>query len=235
MRAGSRLARRALGVGLVLLAAWSAAAAERWGWFGIRIRDLSETEMEELAVKVGFTEGYGVVVSEILNDAPAATSGLRAGDLIVAIDGRPVVETRGLQRIVGGAPPGRELRVLVLREGRRRELAVPVGEMPPDAVAERIAAEFGFLVRDTEREAQPGEAPPPVVVAVGERTSAEQAGLRVGDRIVALNGRAVATVEGFRQAMRPLLLRDPLRLTVERRGESLRLELPPARRALPGN
>src|SRR5262245_2443422 len=134
---------------LLVTAAAPVLAAERYGWLGVRIRDLSESEAEDLSVKLGIQEGYGVVIAEILKDTPAETSGLRAGDLIVAIDGRPVVETRVLQRLVGATPEGRELKLVVLREGRRRELRIHVGAMPADAVSERVAAEYGFLVRDT--------------------------------------------------------------------------------------
>jgi serine protease Do len=215
---------------VVLLLAAPALGAERWGWFGIRIRDLSEREAEDLSIKLGLGEGYGVVVSEILPDAPATSSGLRAGDLIVTIDGRPVTETRVLQRLVGSTAPGRELRVVVLREGRRRELGVRVGQMPPDAVAERIAAEFGFLVRtplgdDTGRGR---ERPVPVVAAVGERSPADRGGLHVGDRILAVNGVEVATLDEFRREVGAMSLRAELRLRVEREGEPLSLVLPPA-------
>ncbi len=230
------LARAAILVALILVTQTvSVVAAERWGWFGVRIRELSESEMDELAVKLGVSEGYGVVIAEVLKDAPAAASGLRAGDLIVAIEGRPIVETRMLQRIVGSTAPGRDLRVVVLRDGRRRELRVPVGQMPHDAVAERIAAEFGFLVRDTTggtgaADAHPGS---PVVAAIAERSSADRAGLRVDDRILAVNGAEVGSLDAFRQRVGVILLRDPLRLRVQRKGEPLSLTLPPAQPPLP--
>src|SRR6188474_678298 len=65
-------------------------AAPRWGWFGIRIRDLSELEMEEISGKLGLKEGFGVLVVDVVKGSPAETSSLRAGDLIVAIDDRPI-------------------------------------------------------------------------------------------------------------------------------------------------
>jgi serine protease Do len=222
---------------LALLSVTPALASPRWGWFGIRIRELSENEMDDLAVKLGVQEGYGVLVSELLKDAPAEGSGLRAGDLIVAIDGRPVVETRTLQRIVGGTPPGRELKVVVLRDGRRRELRVRVGQMPSDATAERIGAEFGFLVRDRAPGDGPADAGPPVpvVAAVGERTAAERGGLRVGDRILAVNGAEIASMDTYRRRLGEVALEQELRLRVQRQGEAQLLVLPPAQPASPAN
>jgi S1-C subfamily serine protease len=148
----------------------------------------------------------------------------------VAIDGRQVVETRTLQRIVGGTPPGRELRVVVLRDGRRRELRVRVGQMPLDATVERIGAEFGFLVRD--RAASDGLTDPglsvPVVAAVGERTAAERGGLKVGDRILAVNGTDVVSMDAYRRRLGEVSLDQELRLHVQRQGEPRVLVLPPA-------
>jgi serine protease Do len=229
--------RRGLIAALLLVTASAPAlAAERYGWLGVRIRDLSESETEDLSVKLGIREGYGVVIAEILKDTPAETSGLRAGDLIVAIDGRPVVETRVLQRLVGATPAGQELRLVVLREGRRRELRIRVGAMPAEAVAERVAAEFGFLVRDTapdEAAASVTGIRPAVVAAVLERSVAERGGLKVGDWILAVNGVATGSVEVFRRRLQEVELRSELRLRVERRGEPLDLTLPPVQPSLP--
>lgn len=222
--------KRALVLSLLLLTvATGAPGAERYGWLGVRIRDLSESEAEDLSVKLGIGEGYGVVIAEILKDAPAETSGLRAGDLIVSIDGRPVVETRTLQRLVGAAPAGQELRLVILREGRRRELRIRVGAMPSEVVAERVAAEFGFLVREPSSEEIPAGAAsrPAVVAAVLERSSAARGGLAVGDRILGVNGQDAASVDAVRRRLQDVTLRDELRLRVERRGEPLNVVLPP--------
>ncbi|MGH7263423.1 MAG: PDZ domain-containing protein [Candidatus Rokuibacteriota bacterium] len=230
------LRRLAAALLLLLAAGLPAAAAERWGWFGIRIRDLSETEAEDLSIKHGVSEGYGVMVVDVIEDAPAEGAGLRNGDLIVAIDDRPVVETRALQRIVGATAAGREVAVVVLREGRRRALRVRVGAMPPDVVAERVAAEFGFLIREpAPQEGATSAAPGPVVGAVLERSAAEQGGLKVGDRIVAIDGVPVGSIEAARGRLQAVSLRDAMRLSILRRGEALALTLPAAQPATPAH
>jgi serine protease Do len=205
-------------------------AGEQWGWLGVRIRDLTEQEMEEIAKKVGVREGYGVLIAQVMKETPAASSGLREGDLVVAIDGRPIVETRALQRLVGATPAGRELGLVVLRERERQEVRVRVGRMPAEAVADRIAFEFGFYVRDSSEERSAGvpESRVPVVAGVAERSAAAQGGLRAGDRILTVNDAEVGTVEEFRARIQDLYLRDPVRLRVEREGEPLALTLPPA-------
>src|SRR4030095_12403800 len=120
---GGRIAAiAALLVGL----ASGAVAGEQWGWLGVRIRDLTEQEMEEITKKVGVREGYGVLIAQVMKETPAESSGLREGAVVVAIDGRPIVETRALQRFVGATPPGREVGVVVLRERYRQEFRVRI-------------------------------------------------------------------------------------------------------------
>jgi serine protease Do len=218
---------------VLLLLSSGVAAGEQWGWLGVRIRDLTEQEMEEIAKKVGVREGYGVLIAQVMKETPAASSGLREGDLVVAIDGRPIVETRALQRLVGATPAGRELGLIVLRERDRQEVRVRVGRMPAEAVADRVAFEFGFYVRDMAEDRTAGVPDPraPVVAGVAERSSAAQGGLRAGDRIMAVNDVEVETVESFRQRAQELYLRDTVRLRVDREGESLLLTLPPAQRS----
>ena len=233
-RGPSAVRRRWVGPFLLALSlalpAHPALAGEQWGWLGVRIRDLTEQETEDLSKRLGIVEGYGVLIAQVMKDTPAEVAGMRDGDLVVAVDGRPIVETRALQRLVGATPAGRELVLVVLREQDRRELRVRVGRMPAEAVADRVAAEFGFFVRDGLEE-RAGTAPEPrvaVVAGVAERSSAARGGLLVGDRILAVNDVDVDTLESFRRRTQDLYLRDALRLRVERRGEPLTLTLPPA-------
>ncbi len=136
--------RRRVLVGLVLVAlAASAADARPWSWLGVRIRDLSEQEMEEIAAKHGMREGFGVVIVEVIEGAPAERAGLRAGDIVVGFEDRPVTETRLLQRLIAAAPAERETRLTVLGAEGRRRVAVKLGVMPRAIVGERIAAELG--------------------------------------------------------------------------------------------
>lgn len=71
----------------------------------------------------------GVEVVEVVEDSPAARAGLRAEDLIVAIDGAPIVSVDELHRFMVGDAIGRTLRMTVIREGRRREIELVPAEL----------------------------------------------------------------------------------------------------------
>jgi serine protease Do len=206
------------------------AASKSWGWLGVRIRDLSEQEMEEISQKHGLREGFGVVIVEVMKETPAEASGLKNGDLVVAFRERPVVDTRMLQRLVASTSAGETVPLTVLRrdDGRRR-VSVRVGLMPDTVAADRIAAEFGFLVREPEAPGEGGGARlsegPPTVGAVVRRSPAEAAGLHVGDVLVDVNGRAVLTLAAAREALLGSSLERPLALVVSRDSERIALTL----------
>jgi serine protease Do len=213
-----------------LLAPPAEPASKSWGWLGVRIRDLSEQEMEEISQKHGLREGFGVVIVEVMKETPAEASGLQNGDLVVAFRERPVVDTRTLQRLVASTSAGETVPLTVLRrDDGRLSVSVRVGLMPDTVAADRIAAEFGFLVREPEAPGEGGGARlsegPPTVGAVVRRSPAETAGLHVGDVLVDVNGRAVLTLAAAREALLGSSLERPLALVVSRDSERIALTL----------
>jgi serine protease Do len=212
--------RAVLGALALLLAIAAAGETRPWSWLGVRIRDLSEQEMEEIASRHGIREGFGVMIVEVLEDTPAARAGIRNGDVVVAFDGRPVTETRLLQRLIAAAPIGKDSRLTVLRTEGRRQMTVRLATMPTEVAGDRVAAEFGFVLRETVP-GEPGGLAGAVaaVAAVVRGSAAEKAGLLVGDVLVQVGDRAVLSRQAAREALADAVLDRPLALTV-RRGES---------------
>jgi len=213
--------RAFLGALLIVTVAASAVDAMQWAWMGVRIRDLSEQEMDEIAKRHGIREGFGVVIVEVMEGTPAEKAGIKSGDLVVAFEERPVTDTRLLQRLIGGAGAGQDVRLTVLRTEGRRRLAVRLAAMPRPVLGERIAAEFGFLVREPE----PAGSAAPTISGVIRRSAAERAGLEVSDVILEVNDQAVETREALREAMADASIEGPLRLTIRRGGSRLSVTL----------
>jgi serine protease Do len=89
------------------------------GWTGItKISDAVEEGGEE----------EGVVVLELLRNSPADRGGVEPGDVVTAVDGRPVGTAAQLRNELARARPGAELRLTVVREGRRLDVRVAVEE-----------------------------------------------------------------------------------------------------------
>ena len=217
---------------LAVLVAAPVAEGRGWSWLGVRIRDLSEQEQDELAKRHGIREGYGVVIVEVMEGAPAQRAGMKNGDIVVAVDGRPVTDTRLLQRLIAAGPVEREARVTVLRPEGRRALGVQLVAMPRTIAGERVAAEFGFILRDPEPQGDgrrtAGNVPTVNLVIRG--SAAERAGLETGDVILQINETAVVSRDAAREALADLATEQPFKLTVRRGERHLALDVPAAER-----
>jgi S1-C subfamily serine protease len=221
----------ALVVLAVLAGAVATDAAPRWGWLGVRIRDLSEQEMNEISQKHGLREGFGALITDVIKGTPADAAGLRNGDLVVAFKNHPVVDTRTLQRFIASATVGETVMLTVFRrdQGRRQPVEVRIGPMPEAVAADRVSAEYGFLLREPEAKPEPPGTPPPTgpptvsVVLPGGR--AEAAGLQVGDVLVEVDSKPVETLESVREALLGLSERSPLQLVVRRDRQRLSFSL----------
>jgi serine protease Do len=222
--------RGVVAVGLVLavlVGGGTAEAAARWGWLGVRIRDLSEQEMNEISRKHGLREGFGALIVDVMKETPADVAGLRSGDLVVAFKNRPIVDTRTLQRYVAAAGIGETVTLTVFRQdqGQRRPVEVRIGPMPEAVAADRVSAGYGFLLREPEalpeaRGAAPPAGPPTVaVVLAGGR--AEAAGLQVGDVLVEVEAKPVGSLEAVRHALLGLPEQSSLSVVVQRGRERL--------------
>ena len=218
---------------LVLLLAGGIAEARSWSWLGVRIRDLSEQEMDELSSKHGIREGFGVVVVDVMEGTPAARAGLKSGDIVVSFDDRPVTETRELQRMIARGPVEREARLTVLRPEGRRALSVRLVQMPRAVAGERVAAEYGFILREPDGPQpelggrRPAGSAAPVVSLVVKDSAAARAGLEGGDVILQVEETAVVTRDAAREALADLTPEKALRLTVRRDNRRLPLEIAP--------
>lgn len=94
-----------------------------WGWLGVGIDEISE---EDLA-KLGLKEARGVVIRRVMPGEPADKGGVKANDVILAVDGARVDTPRDLQRIIATAPVGKIVTLTVVREGEEKDLSVTVG------------------------------------------------------------------------------------------------------------
>jgi serine protease Do len=102
-----------------------------WGWLGVSIAEVTDDDLGRLKL----AEPKGVLIRSVMPGEPAEKGGIRANDVLMAIDGTPLDTPRDLQRVVASSPVGKKVRVTLLRDGTRNELEVEIGRyQEPEAV-----------------------------------------------------------------------------------------------------
>jgi serine protease DegQ len=102
------------------------------GWFGVDVADITP----ELAESLGLKGTRGAIVGAIERGSPAEKSGMKLGDVIVAVNGREVANTSAALAAIAEIPPGKSVPVRVLRRNQDLSLEVQVGKRRPRPRAE---------------------------------------------------------------------------------------------------
>jgi serine protease Do len=100
----------------------------RGGWIGVEVEHVTP----ELAAAFGLAEPRGAIVARVDPSGPAGGGKIRVGDIILALDGKPVSDPRAVARLVAQDDPGTELSIVLLRNGARHTVSVSVGETVND-------------------------------------------------------------------------------------------------------
>ena len=174
------------------------------GWLGIQITGVSEDMAKTFKMK----EARGALVSDVTPDSPAEKAGLKAEDVIVAADGREIVDNGDLSRYIASQAPGKTVKLDLLRDGATKTISVTLGMFPDDPnegqAEEEGTSNLGMTLRDltpeiAERLELPRSARGAVVMDVEAGDAAEAAGLQPRDVIVSVNGAAVESVAEFQK------------------------------------
>jgi serine protease Do len=175
------------------------------GWLGVQVQPVTSGVADSLGMK----QARGALVDNPQAGSPAAKAGIEAGDVITAVNGVSVKDSRGLARSISMMAPGSEVKLDVLRNGEAKPLSLTLGEMPGDhqASAEKAGPEataggprLGLSVApagDVEGAGQKGV----VVTAVDPQGPAAENGIQTGDVILNVGGKAVANAGEVRSAL----------------------------------
>src|SRR5262249_10492064 len=200
----------------------------RRGYLGVNIRDVGD---EEAAKKLGLKEASGVLVTNVSEGAPGEKAGMKRGDVIVQLAGKPVKDGRELQGIVAGLAVGKPVEAVVVRDGKEKKLKVIIEEQPkdfgttsraPDRPEVISLREVGLSVTDLTAElagslGDKGPDKGAVVVSAGPRGLAFSAGLRRGMLITGVDKKTVTSAKGFAEALRAASLEKGARVRVQSR------------------
>jgi serine protease Do len=196
-------------------------------WLGIRVQALDA----KLAKSFGMEQARGALVTEVVEDSPAADGGLKAGDVVLKFDGKRVKHSDQLPWLASTAGPGRTVDVQVIRSNNRKTLKVTMARLPNqdvpdiprlDASEPRSGGEFGVqvkelttsLARKLGAESKNGV----VVTSIGDSSPAKHAGLRQRDVITQVDNTSISSKTDFTRAIDSAGSGDLVRLKVIRGG-----------------
>lgn len=199
------------------------------GFLGVTIQNISE-ELRDF-----YKRENGAIVVSISKDSPADKAGLRRGDLIIAIDGKEIRNSADLKNTIGSFVPGKEVKVVYVRDGNERDARVKL-ERLPEGGSKTAMSGFGSKVlsglevqevNDNLRSKYriPEDVTGVVVVDVEERSEAEEYGFRTGDVIIQVEMTPVESVGDLNQALRSYGDRNK-RLFINRQGVDRILVIP---------
>ena len=197
------------------------------GWLGVVIQEVNK----DLAESFGLDKPAGALVAQVLEDGPADKGGLQVGDVILSLDGKPIVMSADLPHLVGGLKPGEKAELDVVRDGSRKKLNVTVGTLPEEGQelassgsaqgGERSNNRLGVTVVELTAEQKKGlDLKGGVVVKEVLNGHAAMIGLRPGDVITLLNNQAIDSISAFTQVAQDLPKNRSVSMRVLRQGRA---------------
>jgi serine protease Do len=179
------------------------------GWLGVQVQPVTS----DIADSLGLKEARGAIVDSPQDGSPAAKAGIEAGDVITAVNGTTIKDSRDLARTIATLAPGASVKIDVFRKGDSKTLTVALGELPndrqakgngnadegsrqPNAGAPRLGLSLA-PAGDVQ-----GAGPKGVVVTeVDPQGPAAQRGIQTGDVILNVGGKAVSNVGEVRSEL----------------------------------
>jgi serine protease Do len=173
-------------------------------WLGVQIQPVTA----EIADSLGLNKAEGALVAEPQAESPAAKAGVAAGDVITAVDGATIKDSRELARKIGMMAPGSRVKLTLTRKGEVKTVDLTLAKMPDQKQAkvqgEKDASTDGPRLglnlapaRDVGGAGSDGVA----VVGVDPNGPASERGIKTGDVILDVGGKAVANVADVRKAI----------------------------------
>jgi serine protease Do len=175
------------------------------GWMGVQVQPVTAA----IANSLGMKQAEGAIVDEPQAGSPAAKAGIASGDVITAINGVPVKDSRDLARKVSVTPPGTSVKFDILHRGGMKTVTLTLGQLPneqqaiPETGQGKPASNIphlGLMLAPADEVAGSGDNGV-VVMGVEPDGPAADHGVKTGDVILDVGGKAVAHVSDVRQAL----------------------------------
>jgi Do/DeqQ family serine protease len=192
-------------------------------WLGVEIYDVDHAIMKNF----GLDKPSGVLVNRVIENSSAQAGGLMRGDIICSIDGKAVKNSRELQERVSSSKPGTNVKMTVVREGKKLDLTFKLQEMP-DTIPEDEGSgldtpEGGYSWRGILfQPADYGEWNSyPLVSRIDPSSAGYEIGLQTGDIIRNINRQDVNNLDALRSVLDSVDLKNGVVFDLIREGKPM--------------
>lgn len=179
------------------------------GMLGIIIQDITK----ELAEQFHLSDTKGALVSQVNKDSPAEKAGLKAGDVIVRLDGKEVNDTRQLRNLVAATAPGSSVKLDVIRNGKEKTFSARIGKMTAEAAAvpepsgktkdqlAKLGVDVQTLTPELAKQYGLQGERGVLISGIEPGSPASMANLQAGDLIVEANHKPVTSIGELQEAL----------------------------------
>ena len=194
------------------------------GWLGVVIQNVTD----EIADSIGLSEAKGAMVTQVAEDGPAAKQDIKAGDVIVAVNGDKIDDSRDLARKIAELHPNTDVKLSIIRYGDKHEVDMKLGTFPSGkklAALEEDKSETGMQLDNLGLSLAPAVKVPGagedgvVITEVDPNSDPAAKGLKAGDIILQVAGDTVSqprdVANGVRKAMEKAKDKDKVNVLIE--------------------
>jgi Do/DeqQ family serine protease len=185
-------------------------------WLGISVQDLTKNIVEHL----GYESNYGVIISEIFTQSPAAKSGLETADIIISIAGQKIKSKTTYKRVIGLYTSDDTLKIRVYRQGNVLDFLVKASEFPLEYVDTLVWEVFGFEIMNNNiqvaRKYGLYTTSGVVISRIKINGQAYEKGLEPGDVILKAQAKEIKNIHHFKNQIIENINRVSLLLLVQR-------------------
>jgi serine protease Do len=199
------------------------------GWLGVQIQSVTK----DIAESIGLEEATGAIVAGTQDDSPAKSAGIKPGDVITSVNGTKIKGPRALAREIGKISPDSEATISLWRDGETKDVILKLGKLEesaskirPDAPrALKSLARIGLELRSAI------DSKGVEVVDVVPDSRAAKRGIRIGDKIITINGEEVSNPDQVLEIIRQVkeLDRKAALFQIERDGNNRFVAVPLSR------
>ncbi|HPR56574.1 MAG TPA: Do family serine endopeptidase [Deltaproteobacteria bacterium] len=167
------------------------------GWLGVSIQDIQFPKMKALKLDTP----KGAYVADVMKGGPAAKAGIKTDDVILSVDGKEVEDSSTLRNLIAGIPVGTEVKIGIVRDGKKLTIPVKVGNLDDATkiMASALRDRLGIDVRPlSEKELNKYGLDPDQGVAINwinPKGSLGMEGFEVDDVILGVNGQQIGGVD----------------------------------------